>query len=89
MTFLADHFYQDEYFPILDVLRPGLAYERALACATAHGDKHAGSTLGTVRRTHNDAGLVIGWTVRSRHYVGDIGSDHPDRPNDGHDRHAN
>jgi hypothetical protein len=82
MTFLGDFYHQTENFPILDPLRPGVAYERALACATAHGDKHAGTAFGTVTRSFNDAGEIIGWNVRSRHYVGDIGIGHPDKPND-------
>ena len=88
MTFLGDYYYQTEHFQITDTLRPGLAYERALECATAHGDKHAGTALGTVTRAFNDAGEVIGWNVRSRHYVGDVGVGHPDKPRDGVHRPA-
>ena len=79
MAFLGAHYYHTEYFAITDQLRPGLAYERALECAEKHGDTKADAGTGTVKRAYNDAGEIIGYIVRSRHYVGETGSDHADR----------
>ena len=76
------YYYHTEYFPITDFTQPGKAYENALACAEKHGDTKAATGASTLKRAHNDAGEIIGYTVRSRHLVGDVGSDHPDRVKD-------
>lgn len=79
---LGPFYYQTETFMITDPDRPGVTYERALAVAEKHGDTKAGTLQGTVHRIHNDAGEIIGYNVRSRHYIGAPGSNLPDKPKD-------
>jgi len=71
------YYYNVEYFAVSDQTRPEVALARAQAAAEKHGRRES-----TIFDSYNDAGQIIGYEVRSRHYVGAPGSDHPDKVKD-------
>lgn len=87
MTFVGPYYYTSDTFMITDPLRPGVAYEAALACARKHdgGDKRDQNDTtprAIVDRLYDIDRSIIGYVVRARHYVGTGNDAHADKQKD-------